>query len=209
MRWQVEAELPALYATIALLVIGMQSEIFVPYFLQVLHGRSALVSGYLAALMAMGWTLGSLVSADRTGEGASRAVASGPVCVFAGLAILTALLPTPGSEIWRLLAVSGGLFLVGLGIGVAWPHLVTGVFREVDTAEQGLAAGSVTTVQLFATALGAAVAGMVANLGGVREVESMVGASGAAFWLFAVFLVAPLLAVCATRRLKAGRIACC
>lgn len=196
----------ALYATIALLVMGMQSEIFVPYFLQVLHGQSALVSGYLAALMAMGWTLGSLGSAGRTGERASRAVASGPVCVFAGLAILAALLPTPGSESWRLLTVSGGLFLVGLGIGVAWPHLVTGVFREVDPAEQGLAAGSVTTVQLFATALGAAMAGMVANLGGVREVESMVGASDAALWLFAVFLVAPLLAVGATWRLGAWRL---
>ena len=37
----------ALYATIALLVAGMQTDIFVPYFLQVLHGQSPLIAGYL------------------------------------------------------------------------------------------------------------------------------------------------------------------
>ena len=52
------APLGALYATIALLVIGMQPEIFAPYFLQVLHGQSPLIAGYLAALMAVGWTAG-------------------------------------------------------------------------------------------------------------------------------------------------------
>lgn len=49
--------LASLYATVTLLVIGMTSEIFVPYFLQTLHGQSPLISGYIAATMAAGWTL--------------------------------------------------------------------------------------------------------------------------------------------------------
>ncbi len=199
------SRLIALYATIVLLVIGMQTDIFVPYFLQVLHGQSPLISGYLAALMAMGWTLGSLASAGRNGDAGLRAIASGPAFVFAGLAILAVLLPVPGGALWQMTAVSGGLLLVGVGIGVAWPHLVTNVFHEVSAAEQGLAAGSVSTVQLFATAFGSAAAGMVANLGGLRNGDGAAGASGAAFWLFVVFLAAPILAAVTTRKIAVAR----
>jgi MFS family permease len=191
--------LAALYATIALLVMGMQVDIFVPYFLQLLHGQSPLIAGYIAALMAMGWTLGSLLSAGRTGEAGIRAVRLGPALVLAGLVVLLGLLPLPGGFAWQLVPISAGLLLVGLGIGVAWPHLVTNVFKE--TPEQGLAAGSITTVQLYATAFGAAAAGMAANLGGFSNPGGAAGASSAALVLLAVFLAAPLLGLAATRRL--------
>jgi MFS family permease len=197
-------KLVALYASVALLVMGMQTDIFVPYFLQILHGQSPLVAGYLAALMAMGWTLGSLQSAGRDGAAGLRAIASGPVFVLIGLAILAVFIPVPGGTGWQVAAMCGGLLLVGLGIGVAWPHLVTNVFKEVSASEQGLAAGSITTVQLFATAFGAAAAGMVANLGGLGNPGGIAGASSAALWLFGVFLAAPALALISTRFL-AGR----
>ncbi|MEX0409812.1 MFS transporter [Aquibium sp. LZ166] len=187
--------LVALYATIALLVTGMQTDIFVPYFLQVLHGQSPLVAGYLTALMAMGWTLGSILSAGRTGEAGIRALRSGPLFVLSGLVVLLCLVPVPSGVGLQLLPICAGLLVVGLGIGVAWPHLVTNVFKETAASEQGLAAGSITTVQLYATAFGAAVAGMVANLGGLSDPGGAEGASSAAFWLFGAFLLAPALAV--------------
>lgn len=193
--------LAAFYATIALLVIGMQTDIFIPYFLQVLHGQPPLVAGYLAALMALGWTLGSLLSGGRAGEAGIRAIRSGPVFVLAGLAVLAVVVPMPGGAGWRLGLMCAGLLSVGLGIGVAWPHLVTGVFREVPASEQGLAAGSITTVQLYATAFGAAAAGMVANLGGLGDPGGVQGASSAALWLLGSFLVAPALGLAVVRRL--------
>lgn len=191
----------ALYATIALLVIGMQTDIFVPYFLQVLHGQSPLIAGYLAALMAMGWTLGSLLSAGRAGEDAIRAIASGPVFVAIGLAVLAIFVSTPGGAGWQTAAMCTGLLLVGLGIGVAWPHLVTNVFKETPASDQALAAGSITTVQLFATAFGAAAAGMVANLSGFSDPGGIDGAASAALWLFGVFLIAPALGLVSVRQL--------
>jgi hypothetical protein len=97
-----------------------------------------------------------------------------------------------------------GLLLVGLGIGVAWPHLVTNVFKEAPVSEQGLAAGSITTVQLYATAFSAAAAGMVANLGGLSDPGGGEGASSAALLLFGAFLVAPALGLVSVGRL-AGR----
>jgi MFS family permease len=197
--------LVALYATIALLVIGMQTDIFVPYFLQVLHGQSPLISGYLAALMAMGWTLGSMLSAARSGAAGIRAIRSGPVLVLAGLVALLVSLPVAGGVGLRLLPICAGLLLVGLGIGVAWPHLVTNVFKDTPVSDQGLAAGSITTVQLYATAFGAAAAGMVANLGGFSDPGGAEGAASAALWLFGAFLLAPALGLVAVARLNERR----
>jgi predicted MFS family arabinose efflux permease len=196
--------LVALYATIALLVTGMQTEIFVPYFLQVLHGQSPLIAGYLAAMMAMGWTLGSMLSAGRSGEAGIHAIRTGPMFVLAGLVVLLFFAPVPGGVGLQLMPICAGLLLVGLGIGVAWPHLVTNVFKETPVSEQGLAASSITTVQLYATAFSAAAAGMVANLGGLSDPGGAEGASSAALLLFATFMVAPALGLVSVRRL-AGR----
>ncbi|PYB24898.1 MFS transporter, partial [Serratia marcescens] len=49
--------------------------------------------------------------------------------------------------------------------------------------------------QLFATAFGAALAGMTANLAGLNDPGGAVGAASAARWLFLAFALAPLLAV--------------
>lgn len=197
--------LVALYATIALLVTGMQVDIFVPYLLQVLHNQSPLIAGYLAALMAMGWTLGSMLSAGRSGEAGIRAIRTGPVFVLAGLAVLLFFVPVPGGVGLQLLPICAGLLLVGLGIGVAWPHLVTNIFKETPVSEQGLAAGSITTVQLYATAFSAAAAGMVASLGGLSDPGGAEGASGAALLLFGAFLVSPVLGVVSAGRLARRR----
>lgn len=128
--------LVALYATIVRLVTGMQTEIFGPYFLQVLHGQSPLIAGYLAALMAMGWILGSMLSAGRSGNAGIRAIRTGPVFVLAGLVVLLCLVPVPGGVGWQLMLICAGLLLVGPGIGVAWPHLVTNVFKEAPVSER-------------------------------------------------------------------------
>lgn len=63
--YDVRAPLGAIYACMSLLVIGMTTEIFVPYFLQIIHGYPPLLAGYLTALMAAGWTVGSLFSSGR------------------------------------------------------------------------------------------------------------------------------------------------
>lgn len=63
--------LGALYLTIALLMLSMQPEIYVPYLLQHLHGQSPLWAGYLAALMAIGWTVASFLSSRWQEKGAT------------------------------------------------------------------------------------------------------------------------------------------
>jgi MFS family permease len=194
----------AIYVTAALLMIGMQSEVFVPYFLQVLHDQSPLIAGYLAALMAMGWTVGAIVTAGWADEAERRVVVSGPAISLLGLLLMTVFLPVAIPPGWRtLLPICCGLWFVGLGIGAAWPHMVTRIYQAAPADERDLAAGAITTVQLASSALGAACAGMIANLAGIAS-ATIPDVSAAAFWVCALLAVAPLLGVLTARRIIAN-----
>lgn len=200
--FSITSALGALYATMSLLAVAVTSgEIFVPLFLQVLHHQSPLAAGYLAALMAAGWTLGSLASAGASGNGIRRAILAGPILGLAGMVTLAVLMRTESAGGWQSMTpICLALVAIGLGVGLAWPHLLTRVFQVASAGEQDLAAASITTVQLFATALGAALAGMVANLAGLTDPGGIVGTASAAGWLFGVFALAPLSALFAAQR---------
>ena len=45
-----------------LMLVALASDIYIPYFLQGLHGVTPLVSGYLVALLALGWTASAFAS---------------------------------------------------------------------------------------------------------------------------------------------------
>ncbi|WP_332694246.1 MFS transporter [Bosea sp. (in: a-proteobacteria)] len=195
--FRITTALGALYATMSLLAVAVTSgEIFVPLFLQVLHDQSPLAAGYLAALMAAGWTLGSIASSGASGKGISSAMLAGPVLGTAGMVALTVLMPTESGGGWLTLApICLALVAIGMGVGLAWPHLLTRVFHVAPDGEQDLASASITTVQLFATALGAALAGMVANVAGLTDPGGIAGTASASRWLFGIFAFAPILGV--------------
>jgi len=198
--------LGVLYATMSLLAVAVTSgEIFVPLFLQVLHQQSPLMAGYLAALMAAGWTLGSIGSSGASGRAVGRVILAGPLLGFTGMAALAVLLRSESGGDWQaLLPICLALVIIGLGVGLAWPHLLTRIFQVAPAGEQDLASASITTVQLFATALGAALAGMVANLAGLTDPGGVAGTANAASWLFGVFALAPLLGILTARRVVRG-----
>jgi MFS family permease len=189
--------LGAIYASVALLLIGTTTEIFVPYFLQLLHGHSPLSAGYLTAAMAGGWSVGSLLSSGRSGAGADRMLRAGPMVCTLGLVALALLLPAPGrfGAGFEVVLVAVALAAVGLGVGIGWPHLVTRVMSLAPKGEEGRASASITTIQLYGMAVGAAVAGLVANAAGLTVPGGVEGARSAAAWLFASFALAPALAV--------------
>ncbi len=196
----------ALYATMSLLEISVApGEVFAPLFFQVLHGQSPLVAGYLTALIGGGWTLGSIVSSGASGREDVRYIVASPVFTFAGMAALAALVPLATSGWVALIAICGALTCVGFGIGIAWPHLLSRVLKAVRPGEQDIASASLTTLQLLATALAAATAGMVANLAGLADPGGIGGTSHAALWLFAGFALPPALAIMTARRASSER----
>lgn len=203
--FQMTSALGALYAMMSLLAVTVtSSEIFVPLFLQVLHAQTPLFAGYLAALMAAGWTVGSISSSGLNSRGVSRALVISPILGAVGMMVLAVLMPVRTGGDWLVLApVCVALFGIGLGVGLAWPHLLTRVLQVAPAHQQDIASASITTVQLFATALGAALAGMIANLAGLTEPGGVTGTANAARWLFAVFALCPLLCVLIATRVLA------
>lgn len=191
-----------LFAGMCLLSVAVTStETFVPLFLQVLHGRSPLEAGYLAALMAVGWTSGSIACSGLHGGAERRVLLLGPMVSLVGMLALAALVPGAGGGVLSLAAICVALTAVGTGVGMGWPHLLTGVFRAAPVGETDLTSAAITTVQLVSTALGAALAGMVVNMAGLTEPGGIGGTASAALWLFLVFAAAPALAL-----LTAGRL---
>jgi MFS family permease len=162
-----------------------------------------LLAGYMTAAMAGGWSAASLISSGRSGASADRMVRSGPLIMTMALLALGVLLPQPPDLSpllpWlQVLALAGA----GLGVGLGWPHLLTRVLQSAERGEENLASSSITTAQLYAMAVGAALAGVVANGAGLVQPGGVEGAQMAARWLFAVFAAAPLLAAWLTRGLS-------
>jgi MFS family permease len=198
--------LGAAYTAMVLLLIGVTTEIFVPYFLQTLHGVTPLHAGYLSALMSAGWTTGAVGGSSQGITGARALLTAGPLLLGTALAGMFLLVPQSGvlghAQLW---GIGACLFSQGLGIGIAWPHLCANVFTFAPEGEKDLAATSITVVIMVANALGTALGGMVTNLAGMTVPGGPTGAAPAAAWLFGAYTFAPLLAFLAVNRLLGFR----
>lgn len=194
--------LRAVYFCMSLLVIGSTTEIFVPYFLQTVHGHSPLAAGYLTAVMAAGWSFGSTLSAGRDQASVARIIRVSPLLMAVSLAALGCMLERahgfeqgPGFLLLCLALVGAGL-----GIGMAWPHLLTAVLASAPAEEGNLASASISTVQLYAMSVGAALAGLIANGAGLSDPGGAEGASRAALWVFGSFAALVALGAASARR---------
>ncbi len=187
------------YAAQSFLLIAVVTEIYIPYFLQTLHGLTPLHAGYMSALMAAGWSLGSLASSGTDGRRRELAMILGPVAQFLALIGLALLLPRNGGD-RVLLGIGAALLALGAGIGLCWPQLGARVFQTAPEGEKELAAACITVVITLANAFGSALAGMVTNLAGITVPGGAAAAAGA---LYGGFAIAPVLALFAILRLHA------
>jgi predicted MFS family arabinose efflux permease len=195
--------LGAAYGALALLLIGVNTEIFVPYFLQTLHGLAPLQAGYLSATMAGGWTIASMVTSGATQRQTNTALAGGPVLLAGGLLTLTLLMPMQRDDAATIVAIGAALISLGAGIGLCWPHLAAKIFTYAADGEKDLAASSITVIVMVSNAFGSALGGLVTNTAGMIVPGGGAGAASASAWLFGLYIAAPLLALLVTRKLRA------
>jgi predicted MFS family arabinose efflux permease len=94
---------------------------------------------------------------------------------------------------------------MGLGIGIAWPHLGPRIFAFAPEGEKDVAAASITIVLMTTYAFGSALGGVVTNLAGIADPGGVAGASNAAGWLFTIFTLPPMLAAMLIRRMLAPK----
>lgn len=185
------------YLTMLAITVVLVSDIFIPYFLQALHGVTPLISGYLVALVALGWTAAAFISGSFTGRRATTAIVVGCLTEALATASLAVLLAreNPQAHVFILGPAAVGMFMMGFGVGLGWAHLVAMVLRLVADSEQDKASSAIPTMSSLGSAFGAAFAGVIANGAGLVEPGGTAGALSAAHWLYLLMALPGVLAV--------------
>ena len=184
-------------------LLGMSTTpggIYVPLFVQVLHGISPAAAGYLYASQSLSWTAATLLSARVPTARVHRAIALGPLLTASGF---VGLFLTIGSGPVPVIAAS--LVLVGGGIGTSWSHIGALILSSGRAGEGALTASMIPSTQLFAVALGSALSGVVANAAGLAGGASRPATALAGAWLYGSFVVIPLAALVIATARAAGR----
>jgi MFS family permease len=185
-----------LWLALLLCVTYSPLQIYVPIFLQRLHGLDPLAAGFAVASASLGWTAASLVTAGASAPWRDRLILAGPAIMGVSLIAIALLTPQP-----QTLLLVPAIVLLGIGIGQCWPFVAQRVMGGAKTGEEAIAASSVPTVQQMGFALGAAFAGLVANTSGLTAGIADEGMVRAAFWVPASYVVSAILACLAGLRL--------
>ncbi|MBB3745814.1 MFS family permease [Rhizobium sp. BK226] len=195
------------YLTMFALTVVLVSDVFIPYFLQTLHGVTPLLSGYLVALVALGWTFAAFLSGSLTGGRAHAAIVIGALIEAAATALLAVFLGSDNPEGHLLLIVPAaiGMFMMGFGIGLGWAHLVAMVLRLVADNEQDKASSAIPTMSSLGGAFGAAFSGVIANGAGLVDPGGIAGSISAAHWLYLLMALPGIVAIAAAMTLRDRR----
>jgi MFS family permease len=195
----------ALWMVLLLSIAYSPLAIYAPLFLQRLHGVTPLVAGYMVAGASLAWTVAALTAASLSEDWPRRLIVLGPIVMSLGLLGVTALM-APGPVVGLIPAIC----LIGIGIGSSWAFIAQRVMSGAKSGEETVAAASVATVQQGGTALGAAIAGLIANASGLVDGLRSESLHRAAFWVPMLFVAAPLAAGALGMRLNliTGRSAC-
>ncbi|MDP3382163.1 MAG: MFS transporter, partial [Phenylobacterium sp.] len=169
------------FATMFLMTAAsMGFTVYGPAILQTTRGYSALAAGYVIGVEALAWTASALAIAHLTGVWRGRMVRLGAVLAALGIGLCVFVIAE--GPLWTLILAA---VLLGSGFGLSSAFMNQMVLSALPAAERGLGGGAINTVRFTGAAVGAAVAGALANLAGFGEALTYASASAAALWVFA------------------------
>jgi MFS family permease len=187
-----------LWLALLLCITFSPLQIYVPIFLQHLRGLDPLAAGFMVASGSLGWTIASLVTAGASGSWPDRLMSAGPAIMGIGLMAIALLLPSSAAT----LALVPAIVALGMGIGQCWPFVAHRIMSGAKAGDEVVAASSVPTVQQTGFALGAALAGVVANASGFSTGAADDRMMQVAFWVPASFVGPAAVAYLASLRLR-------
>ncbi|WP_296034847.1 MFS transporter [uncultured Agrobacterium sp.] len=195
------------YGAMFMLLAALTCDIYIPYFLQNLHAVPPLISGYIVALVALGWTASAFLCSDLKGKAMRRSILAGAILesVCIGLLAVTLARPNPEGDALVLSAAAILIFGMGFGVGLGWAHLVTHILHLAEPDEKDKASAGITTMQSLGSAFGAALSGVIVNSTGLLNPGGVEGAASAGTWLFALFALPAVLAALAAFSLPEPR----
>ncbi|MCC3772921.1 MFS transporter [Streptomyces sp. UNOC14_S4] len=189
-----------LYLSRVLITVAASVEAFIPLFGQRLGGLPPVAAGFLGTTLPVGWALTQVAVSGARPPVLARLSPAGPFVLATGLAA-TGLLQREDASPLTVAAWATAYLVAGSGIGMAMPHLSTAVMGSTtDQEEAAKASAAMNTIGLFAFSFGAALTGVLVNLGAPSMARS------ARYALFALAAVATLAGVtaCQERRRAAA-----
>jgi MFS family permease len=186
--FSLRSPMSGLFALILIVGMAVTSDIFVPLFLQRLHGLPPLWAGYITAFVAAGWSLSAIACSGWTGQRVQALIIASPLILLAstiGMALTVARASTSPLD---LIPAAIALLGLGIGIGAAFQHLSTRVLSGAPAADNDRTSAGLGMVQLFAGGLGAAIGGVAVNAGGLPLAQTPADVEVAARTLFVVFM---------------------
>lgn len=183
-------------AMFALMAATMGLTVYGPAILQETRGLTPLWAGYAVAAEALAWTTAGIAVAGATGAWPDRWVRVGALCVLAG-AVLLALTMRNGSLAW----IIAGAALLGAGLGFSSAFMNRRVIAVLSDEDKAIGSGAIMAVRQTGSAVGAAIAGVAANLVGFSVGLTVATAQSAAVWVFVTAIPLAVLGTMAAFRM--------
>lgn len=157
--------------------------VYGPLLLASLHGFSPLLTGYIIASESVSWSILSILVANAPPNREKLIITAGAAMIGTGVAGLAFAIPA--GSIPAILACA---LLQGGGFGIAWPFAIRRIVEAAPAAERTIAASAAPTLQRMGYAVGAALAGIIANTAGFSSGFTRDAAASAAPVLFLAFV---------------------
>jgi MFS family permease len=167
-------------AMFALTAASMGFLVYMPAILQRTRGLSPLWAGYVVGAEALAWTLAAFVVAGSTRIGERGWIRAGAICIVVALCLLTAVTHSA-----PLLPIVAGGVLMGAGFGFCSSLMNRKVIGALDDTERAIGSSAIIAVRQTGGAIGAAIAGVAANLAGLAAGAPLASARLASVWVFA------------------------
>ncbi|TIN69078.1 MAG: MFS transporter [Mesorhizobium sp.] len=157
--------------------------VYGPLLLTSLHDIPLLTTGYIIAAESIAWSILSILVANAPPQRERLIIVGGAVMIAAGIAGFAYAIPLGSISLILICAL-----LQGGGFGIAWPFLTRVIVASAPEGEQTIASAAVPTMQRIGYAVGAALAGIVANASGFSQGLNHDAAANVASWLFLAFV---------------------
>jgi MFS family permease len=162
---------------------------FLPLLLQVVHEVRPLFISLVSLCISLGWTVGTFAVSGWSGRKERFALWVGPLLMMAGLIGITVTATLP---LLSVLTVSS--IVLGLGVGTHNVHLLARTMGFAKKGEERITAAALPSFRSLGTAIGAALAGMLANIVGLGDGTDVVQVGNAITFVYGFNLIPLVLA---------------
>jgi MFS family permease len=175
--------------TIFLLCLCIMSFlIYGPTILIKLYGVTPFIAGLIVMGETLAWSCSAIIFSSTAEHKEPALIRIGSALVVIGLIAIA--LTLPGQPLWMIVIAS---MIGGSGFGMMWGFIIKRIIGNASTNEKARASSLLPMTLQSGFALGAAIAGIIANSLGLSDTMNNDGIRHVAFWLFAGFVPLALL----------------